>query len=130
MTVNLLSKRLKDAKRELTNLKTAHTRGLGNLRIFSQRIDLDPTGHELNFWYIIIDIEFDHNYAEYPFAQATAGIDPVEKTWSAEPESITYTSGYHAIFQFFWALRTDNASYCFIASSSPIVNISIEWRSA
>ena len=36
MTVNLLSQKLKAAKKEITDLKTAHKRGFGNLKIYRE----------------------------------------------------------------------------------------------
>ena len=38
MTQNLLVQRFKDAKKELTALKTTHLRGIGNLKIYKETI--------------------------------------------------------------------------------------------
>lgn len=128
MTVNLLTQRLKAAKRELTALKTAHKRGLGNMKVYQQQVNLSATGHELGFWYVLVDVDFDQNYAAYPFAQSMGGANAAGDWWSVEPESVTYTSGYHAQFQFVWLLRPDDANFCFISSSSPIIDIEVTWR--
>lgn len=67
MTVNLLTQRLKSAKRELTNLKTAHKRGLGNLKVFKNEYTFVPPGGEGSPDGKII-FKFSQNLAPYPFA--------------------------------------------------------------
>ena len=63
---DLLVQRLKAAKRELTALKTAHRRGIGNLKIYNrycEELGSHTTG-TLN-----ITIKFDSKYAAYPLFQ-------------------------------------------------------------
>lgn len=95
MTVDLLSQRLKQAKRELTALKTAHSRGLGNLRIFSEEFDGAPSvspGQKLT-----INISFSIAYAPYPFFQVLSRNSAISYTDHPGILDIEYnSSGYGA----------------------------------
>lgn len=64
--MNLLTTRLKNIKQELTNLKTAHQRGIGNLRVYNKYCEGLDTNLDQT---LTITINFSTNYAAYPFFQ-------------------------------------------------------------
>lgn len=126
MTINLFSKKIKDIKIELTNLKTAHKRGLGSLQIYTYDINIDPTGHEYGFWELSFTADFDRTFAAYPFAY----LEPQAQgnfVSSLEMESFGYfNDGYRIVFNAIWFY--DSAAYnARIISSAPITNISYSW---
>lgn len=65
MTINLFSKRLKDAKKELTALKTSHERAASLLNIYSTQDTLPwpPGGVDI----VTIIVHFSREYTAYPF---------------------------------------------------------------
>lgn len=84
MTVDLLSQRLKQAKRELTALKTAHRRGLGLVKVYKyvhyfENDNIDPPGtftgtltinfaqsaSPFPFFYVLSDTEKSYYYENY-----------------------------------------------------------------
>lgn len=70
--MNTLGQRLKYARRELTALKTAHPRGLGNLRVY--RKSGTTTSPATNGVYrITIKGTFSSLFTPYPFFQAMLG---------------------------------------------------------
>lgn len=68
MTVDLLSVRLKEAKRELTNLKTAHTRGIGMLQLYTSEVKLDVQD-KTGIWDVAVTIYFKEGQSPYPFLE-------------------------------------------------------------
>lgn len=122
MTVDLLSVRLKEAKRELTNLKTAHKRGLGGLKVFEY--DLDISGYTDHVYILNITVNFDPNFTSYPFVSCTPQSDPETFLANADLISMDYSNnGMSAIYVFEWFALTSFQPYRFaFYSSVPIVS--------
>ena len=122
---NLLSQQLKAIKAELTNLKTAHERGLGSLKVYSYPLNIDPSGHESGFWDLSITAEFDRTFSPYPFAYVL----PVIKNglYSLEMDYFTYSNdGFSVVLNALW--RYNSESYnAHMVSSAPVTNISYTW---
>lgn len=129
MTINLLSQRIKSAKRELTNLKTAHKRGLGNLKIFKNEIIIDTSGHTSGIYFLTININFDQSFASFPlikiYPTVTNNFD-----YSAQLLEMDYiNNGYTVRAEFLWlynsSLPNQNMT---VFSTSPISSSSYSWR--
>lgn len=128
MPVNLLTKRLKDAKRELTNLKTAYTRGLGFLRVYDQILtitDGQSGMHELD-----VIITLDNNFAEYPYAQLFPAINE-SNGYTMEVDGFSYTNSYQVRYHLLWWERASSTgtNSLRVLSSSPIKEITYNWTS-
>lgn len=129
MTINLLSQRIKSAKRELTNLKTAHKRGLGNLKIFKNEIIIDTSGHTSGIYFLTININFDQSFASFPlikiYPTVTNNFD-----YSAQLLEMDYiNNGYTVRVEFLWlynsSLPNQNMT---VFSTAPISSSSYSWR--
>lgn len=136
MTVNLLSQRLKAAKRELTALKTAHRRGLGSLAVYEFQMALDvPVEAQTGFWYLDLTLTFDRSFPAYPFAQVIAPNGPASDYYTAnifegEQSKVYGNSGYSLMFTvpFFYSVKTTPYPVYFY-STAPIVSITPRfWR--
>lgn len=127
MTVNLLTKRLKAARSELTNLKTASTRGLGFLRVYGQNLTLtDAPGsgfHELD-----VTVTLDSSFAPYPFVQLLPGVDS-NYEHSLEIDGFTYQDQYHVRYHLLYGFGVNDANFFRVVSTSPITNITYNWTS-
>lgn len=124
---NLLSQRLKAVKAELTNLKTAHERGLGSLQVYSYPVNIDPSGHESGFWELIITAEFDRTFAPYPFIYLEPEIRNSFDDHSLEMESFTYSDdGFSIVFRSIW-WYSGTAHNARLVSSAPVINVSYTW---
>lgn len=103
--VDLLSKRLKNAKAELTNLKTAHNRGLGLLRIYCAKHlyeddDIWPPGMFVG----TITVDFPSDSPPYPFAYFVSpnpgNLMPYDFTSGIDVLSVRYeNNGHRAIYE-------------------------------
>lgn len=124
MTVDLLSSRLKAAKRELTALKTAHARGLGNIKLFTEQITIDPTGYGTGIHELIVSVKTSSMYAPYPFIDILPAI--AGSSYSMEIEGFIYRGGYLAMCRLLWLYNTGTNKLS-IVSSSPIQSVSYEW---
>lgn len=125
MSQNMLVDRLKFAKRELTALKTAHTRGLGELKVFESQQTVSPTGHESWFWYLTINVEFDDRYAEFPFAYIVPRFSNTME-YSMQAVGFTYTSSHSARFKMLW-IYASGTQYFTVISTAPIKSVSYTW---
>ena len=127
MTVDLLSVRLKECKRELTALKTAHQRGLGELKIF--RYPLQISGYNDHVYELTVTVDFDPNFTAYPFVSCTPQCDPVYFLNKADIISFDFTNnGRGAVFVFSWFAFTQIEPYTIMFHSSvPIVNVEYEF---
>lgn len=130
MTVNLLSQRLKAAKRELTALKTAHMRGLGLVNIYEQVVYIDPAGrtgqHELE-----IIITLDSSFPVYPFVQLLNKIDLSTQDARMGTLGFTYISPHQVKYGVLWwdAFGPANTDYVEVLSNAPISNVTYNWTS-
>lgn len=129
MSQNMLVDRLKAAKRELTALKTAHKRGLGNLRVYTQKYEIPYAGHESGLWNLIITVEFDNSFTAYPFVYllptrlggsgffaallVQATIEYIDGGYGARMGTVYYHSA------------TDNSFT--VVSTAPVISVSYEW---
>ena len=99
MTQNLLVQRFKNAKSELTALKTTHPRGIGNLRIYKETITFTGSVVWLEG---TVTIKFSQNFAAYPFVYLVGyGVDLGGIYYfSMDTKSVNYTNnGYTAVFE-------------------------------
>mgnify|MGYP003306696821 CR=1 FL=1 len=124
MTVNLLSQRLKAAKRELTALKTAHMRGLGNMKVYQQKVVVPPEGHT-GIQDILVSVTTDSSYPPYPFV-AIYPLGDRNNNWSMELTDIIYKNGNNIKFGLLW-LYDEGTNAFYVVSSSPITNVSYTW---
>lgn len=124
MTVNLLSQRLKVVKRELTALKTAHMRGLGNVKVYKQRVDVPQDGHT-GVHDITVTVTLDNTYAAYPYVDLYPVAD-TNNNHSMEVDSVFYQNEYTIIFKLLWLYKAGTNAF-YVASSSPIANINYTW---
>lgn len=129
MTQNLLTKRLKDAKRELTNLKTAHKRGLGLIRLYDYTGKVIPP-NPLEAYKMQITVDFSRSFGKNPFAQFLRLTTHPERSWvgSAIRTEWEYydNDGYSlVILGDYYDFYEDDTSQFTIISTSPITNVEI-----
>lgn len=133
--MNTLAQRLKFAKRELTNLKTAHQRGFGLLKIYATEYKFsDIPGLSPNFYdNATTTINFSKDFAPYPFAYIKGPIDITESDFvflSVNVEQIEYkNNGYTVVFKgeavYSSAYHLDKM---ILYSTSPPISVSFDWR--
>lgn len=124
MTQNLLTIRLKNAKRELTALKTAHQRGLGLLKVYSEILDVaPPSGSEWTYW---LTVSVDVDLSSYPFTQFYFVPDaPLNGQPELEYKNNGYTIEYR--LQVLRIVAVNGDSKIAIHSTSPIIAVSYSW---
>ena len=126
MSQNLLVERLKRAKRELTALKSAHTRGIGNLRVYSNTYTPPSDGHESGYWYLVATVKFDSRFTAYPFAYILPSY-PQGGSSSIEAISFNYANnGYSARFGLLYRYNA-TTSFFRVVSTAPIIEINYDW---
>lgn len=79
MSQNMLVERLKFAKRELTALKTAHTRGFGLLKIYKETLYFSDLGIEEGDIYsdATLTIKFSRDFPPNPFVYTLGDVNVV-----------------------------------------------------
>jgi hypothetical protein len=138
MTVDLLSQRLKAAKRELTNLKTAHKRGLGTLKVYrTEHYFADDGITPPNSYRGKLRIKFSQDFTPYPFFYVyptASGDDPWYYPWYYTTESIKIIGmhfedgGYTAVVDGdIWYSRTSLYQKVVIFSTAPIESVTGSW---
>ena len=125
---NLLSQKLRNTKKELTALKTAHQRGFGNVRIFSHRIDLDTSGHETNIWYLNVTINFSQNFSSYPFVTFVPAMDNSGRTSIFETVGIDYGNGGFSLSSRMLYIYESGLNSFWVYSTTPITSSSYTWE--
>lgn len=126
MTINPLTMRLKAIKRELLALKTAHTRGLGNVKIYTSTITIDPSGHTTSFWDITIRIDFDPSFVAYPFVNIIpAANSSYQHTLELVGQDYA-NGGYSLNTKYIWRYVA-NTNSIMILATAPIVGYTYEW---
>lgn len=129
MSQNMLVDRLKAAKRELTALKTAHKRGLGNLRVYTHKYEIPYSGHESGLWNLVITVSFETSFTAYPFVYILSTRSSGSGFFAALLIQATMeyiNSGYGArIGTVFDKQSTDNSFT--VISTSPVTSVSYEW---
>lgn len=128
MTQNLLVQRFKDAKKELTALKTTHLRGIGNLRIYKETITFTGSGLFLEG---TVTINFSQNFAAYPFVYLVGyGVRRTATYFaSISGDSINYIdNGYTAVFEATALYHPGTIPNKFdVYSTSPMTSITYTW---
>jgi len=126
MTVDLLSVRLKEAKKELTNLKTAHTRGLGMLQLYTSEIKLDVQD-KTGLWDVEVNVYFKAGQSPYPFLEyipvvmndTSNVIELIGMEFSAD--------GMSVLLQFEWLNSTPQVDTILLYCTSQIDTYTQEW---
>lgn len=126
--MNLLATKIKDIKRELTALKTAHTRGLGNVKIYQKIVQIDSSGHQTGAYYMTVNVTFDRRFTAYPMAQIiptmTSGGD-----YSMEVTGMDYSDqGYTMNAELVWIYEPGTTSFT-VESTSPVDTVTYAWSS-
>ena len=125
MSQNLLVERLKSAKRELLALKTAHRRGLGLLKVYSEVYSIAAPSGSSTFYWLTIDLEF--SVSTYPFVQYyIVNNDIASVPVNTAPEFEYQNGGTKAEFRI--VLEKVPSGYRFgFSSTSPIVSMNYSW---
>ena len=127
--VDLLSKQLKDAKKELTALKTSHERSASLLNIYSTQATLPwpPGGVDI----VTITVRFSKEYAAYPFFRFE--IESLNFAYRNYASNIYISSeaygadGYSIeIVALHWGDEEYSSNFRVI-STSPVVGIDYNW---
>lgn len=125
--MNLLADRLKFAKRELTALKTAHTRGLGNLRMYVENATIPTEGHETGIQDLTITVTFDRQFTAYPFAYILPTIDSNTNLYAIQAVGFNYANdGFGASFKSVHLPGVGSENFA-ILSTAPVKSISYDW---
>ena len=134
--MNTLAQRLKFAKQELTNLKTAHSRGFGMLKIFRTEYKFSDIPGITSAIYsnAKTTINFSQDFSPYPFAYIDGQLLTLSSGAflpSMHVEQFEYkNNGYTIVF-------TGEAIYdsqygldkMVLFSTTPPVSVSYDWRS-
>lgn len=128
MSQNMLVDRLKFAKRELTALKTAHTRGLGLLKIYKTEFDYSQTGKPDGYIYnAVVTVKFSRDFAAYPFAYVLGDINRNSGIFwpSFEAEVVSFKdSGYTLVVSGRAVYATsENLRKVTAVSTAPIISL-------
>lgn len=132
--MNLLSQRIKEAKRELTALKTAHKRGFGLLKIYkTECLFSNIPGLTDNYIYdATTTVTFSREFAPFPMAFLVGNFADDITGWfalSADAQEIKYSNdGYTVTFvgTSIYASKFD-LDRMFIYSTAPVSSISYNW---
>lgn len=127
---NLFDEKLKHAKQELTNLKTAHRRGLGNLRTYYYNNEIPSGGHEEGYiWELTITLQFDRNFGSYPFVQLVGALLPSGGSFIdiLDVATVRYIDGGYGMKLGAYYSYDGRVNNYVIFSTSPVVSISYEW---
>lgn len=126
--MNLLATKIRDIKRELTALKTAHTRGLGNVKIYQKLVQVDPSGHQTGAYYMNVTITFDRRFAAYPLAQFYPTM-LANGEYTMDIVGLDYAdSGYTLRTELVWVYEAGTSSFT-IESTSPVDTVTYTWSS-
>lgn len=129
MTQNLLVQRFKDAKKELTALKTTHLRGIGNLRVYKETVTF--TASSGLFKEGTVTVNLSQNFAAYPFVYILGYNAEVGGTYyiSLQSTSINYiNNGFTAQFEVEALYYPDWVTNKFdVYATSPITSITYTW---
>lgn len=125
---DLLSQRLRNAKKELTALKTAHRRGLGLLKIYKESYTASAPPSSTAVYWITIDINF--SLSAYPFVQHYMRTDIGDPSFISTETEIEYKNSGMTI-EYRQMIYGLDSEYKFdIISTSPIESMTYDWRSA
>lgn len=127
MTQNILVKDLKAAKRELIDLKTAHKKGQGLLKVYKETIKINPPSSPQALWWLTISVNF--GISPYPFAERFM-VRPFDDNIISGSDEIEYTNnGWSAEFRMvFYNFSSQHEAVIF--STSPLESTSYSWSAA
>lgn len=126
MTVDLLSVRLKEAKKELTNLKTAHLRGIGMLQLFTYNINLDVQSR-VGFWDVAVVVNFKPGQSPYPFLEYIPIVNN-DTSNVIELIGMEFTNGgMSVLLQFEWLASNPYVDTIELYCTSDIESYTQEW---
>lgn len=129
--MNTLSQRIKFAKRELTNLKTAHRRGLGLLKVYYKPYTVPPPT-DISYAFIRLDLTVNFDGIAYPLIGFLGRSTDPTAAWSGSllgstPE-IQFTNGGHTAKMSVAAKAEAQGLYrLYIYATSPVKSISYNW---
>lgn len=129
--MNTLSQRIKFAKRELTNLKTAHRRGLGLLKVYYKPYTVPPPS-TVSYAFIRLDMTITFDGVAYPLIGFMGrSVDPTAQysgsMFGSTPE-LQFTNNGHAVKMSVVAVADVHGVYkLYIYATSPINSISYNW---
>lgn len=129
--MNLLTQRLKFAKRELTNLKTAHRRGLGLLKVYYLPYTVPPPT-TITYAFIRLDLTINFDGIAYPLVGLMPRSTDPTATWGGTMMGSTpdfqYTNDGRSVEMSVAALADYNGIYkLYIYSTSPIQSVTYNW---
>ena len=120
---NIFSLKLKAIKNELLALKTAHIKGIGNLRMFSSSIKVvDSEDYSL----LSIIVDFDSTSIPYPFVQVFGSVDANNNPTFTTLGGGYANNGYTSITTGTGFVR-QQIDTIYVESTSPITNIRYTW---
>lgn len=125
--INLLSQRLINAKRELTALKTAHARGIGNLMVYRRNEQLTSPGATTEDYEITINITFSQEFSAYPFVNIVEGVEPATVSLFTFNQFEYTNSGMSATVLATGRFEAGASMPYQILSLAPIVSITTNW---
>lgn len=120
---DLLVRRLKAIKRELTALKTAHQRGLGLLKVYPEEVELDVDGRT-GIWDVIVTLNFDQKFAPFPIVES---IYTVDNPYIEEMAIFYSDDGFAAYITFGWAFVAPVSKSVKFVTSAPVISTSQVW---
>lgn len=126
--MNTLGQRLKYARRELTALKTAHPRGLGNLRVYRKNQTIVTPG-SAGVYRATIKGTFSSLFAPYPFAQGMIGTVSAS-TINLVFDGFEYTDNGMAFTATLsgWFLSASTSVQYVMLTLAPVEITSVEWE--
>lgn len=124
--MNLLTSKIKCLKRELTALKTSHTRGLGNIKIYHYSVAVDKSGRP-PYTDLVVTVQFDTSFNAYPLVQILPTVLD-NGDYSMEQVGMDYSgSGYTVNARFVWSYKAGTDSFT-VESTIPVTSVNYGWE--
>ena len=125
--MNTLATKIKAMKRELTNLKTSHKRGLGNLKIYQRQVTIENPSSIPSYADIVINIQFDTDFTPYPLVQIIPAM-LTDESYSMDMVGMDYSNnGFRANARFVWKYVGGTNSFS-VEATSPITSVNYTWE--
>ena len=122
---NLLSQRLRNAKRELTNLKTAHRRGIGNIKIYTYDLQVTTTGQGTSIFNLVV--EFSDSSVAYPFVQVWGSMKASDGDYNMSTLGGGYTNNGRTFKLMSRCWPEPEFDMVYIEAAAPISSVSYTW---
>jgi len=129
MTVDLMSVRLKECKKELTALKTAHRRGLGTLKVYDYKGTIPDIGD--GFWDVTAHVAFTPESAPFPFTYVELAADEDGTDYKVQldvEESYYDTIGKNMTIKMLWLRVPSFPPARFRIVSTAPFTVSLTWE--